>query len=74
MNEPRKPDAGRELATLLALGALLMVAAGLVGLTAMVMPSLIALPLLFFAFAFVGGVHYLTWGWWMSRRPPADED
>lgn len=58
--------------TVLALLGLLAVAAGLLGLSALVLPQvfgLLAVVLGFFAF---GAIHYLLWGWWM--RPISAED
>ena len=59
--------------TILALLGLLAVAAGLLGLTALVLPQVfgfLAVVLGFFAF---GAIHYLLWGWWL-RPVPIDDD
>ena len=52
--------------TILALLALLAVGAGLLGLTALVMPQafgFLAVIVGFFAF---GAINYLIWGWWLQ--------
>jgi hypothetical protein len=59
--------------TILALLGLLGVAAGLLGLSALVLPQvfgLLAVVLGFFAF---GAIHYLLWGWWLRPLPVEDE-
>ncbi len=58
--------------TILALLALLAVGAGLLGLTALVMPQafgFLAVIVGFFAF---GAINYLIWGWWL--QPIAIDD
>jgi hypothetical protein len=70
--------------TILALLALLAVGAGLLGLTALVMPQafgFLAVIVGFFAF---GAINYLIWGWWLqpitidddshAEIPTADRD
>ena len=59
--------------TILALLGLLAVAAGLLGLIALVLPQVfgfVAVVLGFFAF---GAIHYLLWGWWLRPVPIEDE-
>jgi hypothetical protein len=59
--------------TILALLGLLAIAAGFLGLTALVLPQafgLLAVVLGFFAF---GAIHYLLWGWWLRPVPIKDE-
>jgi len=59
--------------TILALLGLLAVAAGLMGLIALVLPQVfgfVAVVLGFFAF---GVIHYLLWGWWMPPVPVEEE-
>jgi hypothetical protein len=59
--------------TILALLGLLGIAAGLLGLTALVLPQafgLLAVVVGFFAF---GAIHYLLWGWWLRPVPIEDE-
>jgi hypothetical protein len=58
--------------TILALLALLAVGAGLLGLTALVLPQafgFLAVIVGFFAF---GAINYLIWGWWL--QPIAIDD
>jgi hypothetical protein len=70
--------------TILALLALLAVGAGLLGLTALVLPQafgFLAVIIGFFAF---GAINYLIWGWWLqpitidddshAEIPTADRD
>jgi len=59
--------------TILALLGLLGTAAGLLGLTALVLPQafgLLAVVVGFFAF---GAIHYLLWGWWLHPIPIEEE-
>jgi hypothetical protein len=59
--------------TILALLALLAVGAGLLGLTALVMPQafgFLAVIVGFFAF---GAINYLIWGWWLQPIALDDE-
>lgn len=74
MSAPRPPERGKNTGTYLALLALLMVAGLLVGLSAMVLPQIFGLLLVVFGFFFFAAFHYLTWGWWMSRVPPAEDE
>jgi hypothetical protein len=58
--------------TILALLALLAIGAGLLGLTALVLPQafgFLAVIVGFFAF---GAINYLIWGWWL--QPIAIDD
>ena len=58
--------------TILALFGLLVIAAGLLGLMALVLPQLLGIVLV------VGGLfgmvffHYVVWGWWLSQMKPDD--
>ena len=76
MSRPSKNgDVGRDATTFIALFGLLLLGAGFIALTALVLPNLLVFPLVFFAFVFVCAFHYLTWGRWMSRmKPPLEED
>ena len=74
MSASRPPERGKNTGTYLALLALLVVAGLLVGLSAMVLPQIFGLLLVVFGFFFFAAFHYLTWGWWMSRVPPADDE
>lgn len=59
--------------TILALLGLLAVGAGLLGLTALVLPQafgLLAVIVGFFAF---GAINYLIWGWWLQPLPIDDD-
>lgn len=79
MSVPRRPRPRKEQppgngGTALALLALLAVTGGLVGLGALVMPQVFALPAVVFGFVCFGALHYLLWGWWLKALPPAEED
>jgi len=67
-------DPGNNSATFLALAALLAIAAGLLVLMALVMPSIIGIPAVVCGFFFFGAFHYVVWGWWMSRSRFKDDD
>lgn len=70
--EPRRRGNG---ATLIALAGLLILALGLGGLIAMVMPAMIFFPAIILAIFSFGCFHYLMWGWWLSGlEPPEDDD
>jgi hypothetical protein len=59
--------------TVLALLALLAIGAGLLGLTALVLPQafgFLAVIVGFFAF---GAINYLIWGWWLQPLPIDDD-
>jgi len=59
--------------TILALLALLAIGAGLLGLTALVLPQafgFLAVIVGFFAF---GAINYLIWGWWLQPIAIDDE-
>jgi hypothetical protein len=59
--------------TILALLALLAIGAGLLGLTALVLPQafgFLAVIVGFFAF---GAINYLIWGWWLQPIALDDE-
>jgi Flp pilus assembly protein TadB len=71
--ERRQSNADRNSGTFLALAALMLVGAGLLMLVAIVLPQALGLVLVVFGFFLMGLLHYVTWGWWLSRTP-ADED
>lgn len=53
--------------TWLALGALLFVGAGLMGIMFVVLPDMVLLLLVVAGFAIFILLHYVTWGYWMMR-------
>lgn len=67
------PPRDRNSGTFLALFALVLAGGGLVGLTALVLPSLVVFPLLLFALFCVGVFHYVVWGWWLGTSRRAEE-
>lgn len=72
----RTPSRGarRDAATCLALVGVLFVAGGLMALAAMVLPQVRALILVGGGLLLFIGLHYVTWGWWLSRAPVPDDD
>lgn len=71
MSDARRPQGGTgrsDAGTWLALFALVLLAGGFLGLTAMVFPQFVVVPLVVFGFVFVCVFHYVTWGRWLGRR------
>jgi hypothetical protein len=77
MSGPRRSrhdlEARRNAGTCLAMFGLLAVGGGLFALAVVALPDLLK-AIIFFG-VIVGFVlfHYLTWGWFLSRRRPGDE-
>ena len=71
-NSPR-PES-RNAATFLALFGLMALAAGLMFLTAMVLPQIFFLGLVVVGFVMSIAFHYLLWGWWLSKGTQPDDD
>lgn len=69
----RKPNA-RNSGTILALFALLAAFAGMIGLTAMVLPAALGFVAVIFGMFSFGVLHYLLWGWWLGKPRQPDED
>jgi hypothetical protein len=59
--------------TILALLGLLAVGAGLLGLTALVLPQIFGLLAVILGFFAFGAIHYLLWGWWLRPVPVEEE-
>lgn len=74
MNHHRQTETARNLGTLIALGALMMMGFGLLALVAMVLPQVAWLVTVVFGMFLMGLFHYVTWGWWLSQRPADDEE
>lgn len=66
----RKPSDGP---TFLALFAILGLAAGLLGLTALVLPQVMGFAIVLCGFVLLGTLQYLIWGRWISREPYEDD-
>jgi hypothetical protein len=66
-------EARRNAGTCLAMFGLLVIAGGLFALAVVILPDL--LKAIIFLGVIVGFVlfHYVTWGWFLSRRRPGDE-
>jgi len=73
-NPPRRPSGSSNSGTFLALFALLVVAAGLLALTAMVTPAVFGFLIVVFGFVFYGALHYVLWGWWVGRSSDRDDE
>ena len=77
MPDSQRPSASNTQATLLALVALLLIDGGLLALTAVVLPALLGLFGVGFAFFCLASFHYVVWGWWFRGTPqpqePSDE-
>lgn len=63
----RAPQPGANAATFLALGGLVIVGMGLLGLASMVLPQALGILLVIGLFVFPVAFHYLVWGWWLSQ-------
>lgn len=71
---PRTPnDSNRELSTWTALLGLLVISGGLIFLAALVVPQVLGIVLVVLGFGGMFVLHYLTWGWWLSRLPPPED-
>lgn len=66
--------ARRDSATCLALVGVLLVAGGLLALAAMVLPQIRGVIFVGAGVLLFIGLHYITWGWWLSRAPHPDDD
>lgn len=73
MSRRGRPGAGRDAGTFLALLVLIVLAVGLLFLTALVMPQVVGIVIVVFAFFLFGTFHYVVWGWWLSGRSTSDE-
>jgi hypothetical protein len=71
MNGPRFPrratQPGANAATFLALGGLVVLGMGLLGLVSLVLPQALGILLVVGLFVFPVAFHYLVWGWWLSQ-------
>lgn len=64
----------RNLATWLSVIMVLGCGMALLGLAAVVWPSMMALPALIFVFGFIGFWQYVLWGWKLDRDRRMDDD
>jgi hypothetical protein len=74
MSGQHSPQHERNVATYLALFALVIVAVGLLFLTTLVMPAAAGLVLVILGFFGVVALHYVVWGWWLSHRINREEE
>lgn len=56
------------LATMIALVGLLVIAGGLLALAAVVLPFVRGFIIVGLIFALPVAFHYLVWGWWLSQK------
>ena len=70
-SQPPRRDDGP---TLLALFALIGMALGLIGLTAIVLPQILGFAAVVCGFIAFGLLQYLVWGRWMPRDRIDDDD
>jgi hypothetical protein len=73
-DSPSSRGAQRDAATCLALVGMLFVASGLLALVALVLPQVRALILVAGGLVLFVALHYVTWGWWLSRSPAPEDD
>lgn len=66
-------EARRNAGTCLAMIGLLALATGLFALVVVVMPDLLLAGGVLAGLVLFMGLHYVTWGWYLSRRRPGDE-
>lgn len=64
---------GRNSGTFIALFGLLVIAAGLLGLSALILPIARGIIVLVLLFLGMIAFHYCVWGWWLSTHAPTDE-
>ena len=60
--------------TFLGLFALLLFGAGLLGISALVMPAFLGIPAVVGGLVMLGVFQYVTWGRWLTRRLQSDTD
>jgi hypothetical protein len=73
MSEPgSKPN--RDTGTYLALVMLLLLGGGFLFIIAMVMPDVILFLLVPCGLFGLGILHWLVWGWWLSKWLPRERD
>ena len=63
-----KGNNGRNAATFMALGVLILAAIAFLVLVAMVVPSALGIFAVGLGFSMFIAFHYLVWGWWLSER------
>ena len=74
MSDRRTSREQRNASTLIALVGVMFSTLCIFGLSALVMPQIAALVLVFIGFIIVGILHYVTWGRWLTRRLKAAEE
>ena len=70
----RPSDDQRNSATFAALGMVLLVSAGLLGLIAIVLPQVLWMVAIFVGLGLSVVLHYLVWGRWLAAKLQIEED
>jgi len=70
----RPAEAERNAATCLAMFGLISAGVALLSFAAIVMPDIRFLVLVVGGMAGFVALHYVTWGYWLSRQPPPDDE
>lgn len=74
MTESPDLKAKRNLGTMIALSALLLIGLSLILLAAMVMPQILYILGVVFGMGLIILLHYITWGRWLSKKRPLELD
>ena len=72
MRELPPSSVKKDLATLIALGGLLLAALALLALMFLVSPIFLGIVAVILGFLLIGVFHYVVWGWWL-RGPAVQE-
>ena len=70
----RHTDDQRNSATFAALGMVLLISAGLLGLIAIVLPQMLWMVVIFVGLGLSVVLHYLIWGRWLAAKLQVEED
>jgi hypothetical protein len=70
----RPAEAQRNAATCLAMFGLISAGVALFSLVAIVLPDIRYLLLVVGGLVAFVALHYVTWGYWLSRQPPPDDE
>ena len=64
----------KDLATLIALGGLVLAALALLALMFLVSPIFLGIVAVVAGFVLIGVFHYVVWGWWLRSPAIPDQD
>jgi len=70
----RSNETQRNAGTCLAMLGLFSAAIALISFAAMVLPQIRGLVLVVGGMAVFIALHYVTWGYWLSRQPPPNDE